>query len=361
MKIFEGVDWILLLSAIFLSVIGILMIYSSSVLPESVDLTFVFRQSLFVLFGLVLYLIVTNIDYRQIVQFAPFFYIFILILLGLTFVFGESTRGSVRWIDLKFVTIQASEIAKPIIILTLVSFFSKYPPNKLINTLISLAIAAVPALLVFLQPDLGNALILMFLWVIMVFVAGIKFHQIFLFLITAALTLPFIWSSFKEYQKERLFSFLNPERDPLGSGYNLIQSIIAVGSGGLFGRGFGRGTQSQLNFLPEQKTDFIFATVAEQLGFFGVLLVLGFFAAIIYRIFSIFNNARDNIGPLIVVGVGSLIVIHTFINIGMNLGLLPITGVTLPLLSFGGSSLITVMISLGLVNSVSRYSKRSTV
>ena len=358
-KFFKGIDWILFFSTIFLASLGILMIYSTSIEAEGVDYSFVIRQSFYLVIGVVAFFVVAKIDYRMLAHFSPVLYIIVVALLLLTFIVGETTRGSVRWIDLNFITIQTSEIAKPVIILALATFFSKYSPKKLMNVVFSFVIVAVPSFLVFLQPDLGNTLIIISLWVVLVFAAGIRFLHTFLITLVSSLTAPIIWAFLKDYQKDRLTSFLSPQEDPLGSGYNLVQSIIAVGSGGLTGKGFGRGTQSQLNFLPEQKTDFIFATMAEELGFLGVSLVLGSLGLIIYRIYVIFSRCSDSLGSLVALGVGSVIVIHAFINIGMNIGLFPVTGVTLPLLSFGGSSLLSTMLGLGLVSSISSHSRKT--
>lgn len=358
-KFFNNIDWILFFSTIFLASLGILMIYSTSIEAEGIDYSFVIRQTFYLLLGVVVFFIISRIDYKLLAHFSSIFYVFVIALLLLTFIIGETTRGSVRWIDFSFITVQASEIAKPVVILALATFFSKYSPRKLTNVAFSFVIVAVPSFLVFLQPDLGNTLILLSLWVVLVFAAGIRFIHAALIAIVSSLTIPVAWTFLKDYQKGRVTSFFNPQEDPLGSGYNLVQAIIAVGSGGLTGRGFGRGTQSHLNFLPEQKTDFIFATTAEELGFLGVSLVLGALGVITYRICVIFSRCRDSLGSLIVLGVGSVIVIHAFINIGMNIGLFPVTGITLPLLSFGGSSLLSTMIGLGMVSSISIHSRKT--
>src|SRR3989344_2065079 len=358
MKNLVGYDWILLLTTVFSASIGVLMIYSASIEADGVDLTFVNRQIAFLITGIILYLVIAKIDYRFMARISIFLYFFVIMLLILTFFLGQEVRGSVRWIDLKIITIQASEIAKPVLILTLANFFSRYPVQKLRNILLSFVITLLPAGLIFFQPDLGSTIIIIGLWIILIFAAGIRVSHIILLIGFFSLITPFLWTLLQDYQKERLFSFVNPQKDPLGSGYNLVQSIIAVGSGGLTGRGFGRGTQSQLNFLPEQKTDFIFATLAEELGFLGFSLVIGSFVLIIYRISLVFNRVKDILGSLISLGVASLIIIHIFINIGMNIGIFPVTGITLPFLSFGGSSLLSFMIALGLVNSVSIYSTR---
>src|SRR3990167_6871063 len=358
MNFFRRIDWILLFSALLLSAIGTLMIYSTSIEASGIDYSFMSRQMSYLFFGLIIFFIVARLDYRLVTQFSFLLYGLVLVLLVLTFVFGDQTRGSVRWIDLKIITIQASEIAKPVIILTLAHFFSKYPSVYLKNVLVSFILVAVPAFLVFLQPDLGNTFILLSLWFILVFAAGMRLSHIFFAATSFLLVIPIVWNFLKGYQRDRIFSFLNPEKDPLGSGYNLVQAIIAVGSGGLFGRGFGRGTQSHLNFLPEQKTDFIFATSAEELGFLGVGIILVSLGVLVYRVLKIANQTKDHEGSLVALGVASLIVVHTFINIGMNLGIFPVTGITLPLLSFGGSSLISMLVSLGLVTSISVHKEK---
>jgi rod shape determining protein RodA len=358
-KFFRGIDWVLFFSTLFLALLGILMIYSASIEADGIDYSFVIRQTSYLSLGVAAFFIISRIDYRLLAHFSTVFYVAVIALLLLTFIIGETTRGSVRWIDFNFITVQASEIAKPVIILALATFFSKYSPKKLTNVVISFVIVAVPSFLVFLQPDLGNTLIILSLWLVLVFAAGVRFLHLALIIIISSLTAPVAWTFLKDYQKDRLASFLSPQEDPLGSGYNLVQSIIAVGSGGLTGRGFGRGTQSHLNFLPEQKTDFIFATTAEELGFLGVSLVLGSLGIIIYRIYVIFTRCSDSLGSLVVLGVGSVIVIHAFINIGMNIGLFPVTGITLPLLSFGGSSLLSTMIGLGLASSISIHSRKT--
>lgn len=356
-KFLIRVDWVLFIATLFLSIIGILMIYSTSIGETSADYTFVLRQATFLIFGIIIYLIITNIDFRLISQFSFLFYTIVILLLIITPLVGDSVRGSTRWIDLGTITIQASEIAKPVLILTLASFFARYPATKIKNVLISFIIMLVPAVLVFFQPDLGNTVIIFSLWLVLVFAAGIRIYVMISISLLSAVILPFMWAALKDYQQERLLSFLSSEKDLQGSNYNLVQSIIAVGSGGLFGKGLGRGTQSHLNFLPEQRTDFIFAATAEELGFVGVSLIIGAFAIVIYRITLILKGSVDLLGSYIAVGVASVIVIHVFINIGMNIGIFPVTGITLPLLSFGGSSLISTMVSLGLVNSVLAYRK----
>lgn len=336
---------------LFLILIGVLMIYSSSV-GDSDKTNYTLRQLIYAVIGLAIFYLVAVTDFRVFINISNWLYGFLIILLVITFVIGLESRGSVRWIDLKFFTIQASEIAKPVLILFLTNFFLGDTPGKIRNVLISLGAVLIPVIFVFRQPDLGSAMVLSMVWVSLVYLAGIKIRDLLAILTLALLFLPFGLNLLQTYQRERLFSFLNPEADPLGTGYNLVQSIIAVGSGQLFGKGFGRGTQSHLNFLPEQKTDFIFATTAEELGFIGICLILALFAILLWRLIRAGNKSDSRAGSLICYSSAVVIMFQLFINAGMNMGLLPITGITLPFVSFGGSSLLSLMIVIGLVQSV---------
>jgi len=218
--------------------------------------------------------------------------------------------------------------------------------------LISLVLTAVPVVLVYFQPDLGTAIILLVIWLGIIVAAGIKPLYLFLMAFLGLGTLVPLWSVLKDYQQKRIISFLNPALDPLGSGYNVLQAQIAVGSGQFWGRGFGRGTQSHLQFLPEHYTDFIFAALSEEWGLIGSVALLLFFAVLLCRVLVVARAARDDFGTLIAVGVFSFLLPQIFINIGMNLGVMPITGIPLPLVSYGGSSLWVTMMALGLVQSV---------
>jgi len=352
------IDLLILAAAFLLVALSLLMIFSTSVTQTGTDWSFFVRQLIYSLVGMTVFFIVSLTDYRMLARYSPFFYCLLLGLLIITFFIGTQTRGSVRWIDLKFFTLQASEFAKPILVLFLAHFLTNYPPAKKRHFLFSLLLAAIPILLIMKQPDLGSSIILGVIWISLAFVASTPL--IYLAIATSAplASFPFLWNFLKGYQQERILSFLNPTADPLGKGYNLVQAIIAVGSGGFFGRGLGRGTQSHLNFLPEQKTDFIFATLAEELGFFGVVVLLGLFAVIIWRLFSILGSSKDNLGSYLLVGVIATLLSQIFINVGMNLGILPITGITLPLVSFGGSSIVATFALLGLAQSVQIVSKR---
>jgi len=355
-QFFQKNDWILTISMILLICIGLLMIYSSSV-GENDKTNYLFRQFIFAVLGFAIYYLISVVNFRLFFNISNWLYGILIILLLFTFIIGLESRGSVRWIDIKFFTIQASELAKPILILFFTKFFLNNPPLKIKNLLISAFCIGIPIVFVFFQPDLGSAMVLAVIWISLVYLSGIKIKDLVILFGLSVLILPFGFNLLKDYQKERLFSFLNPESDPLGSGYNLVQSIIAVGSGQFFGKGFGRGTQSHLNFLPEQKTDFIFATTAEELGFVGVCLIVGLFALILWRILLIANRSNSKTEALICYSSAVVIAFQLFVNAGMNMGLLPITGITLPFVSYGGSSLISLMIVLGLVQSVKLHPK----
>ena len=349
----------ILAPSVLLLSLSLLILFSTSVTQAGTDWSFFVRQGIYGAVSLAAFFMLAFSDYRVLVRLSPFFYVGLLTLLIITFIVGENVRGSVRWIDFGFVTLQASELAKPVMILSLSFLLVRYPPLKLRHYLVSLFILAPPLILIFSQPDLGSSIIIISIWAALVFVAHLPLLYAAISLLLPLATFPLFWENLKDYQRERLTSFLNPSADPLGSGYNLVQAIIAVGSGQLLGRGLGRGTQSHLNFLPEQKTDFIFATTAEELGFLGVLLILGLFGFLIYRLFLILRATRDTEGALIVVGTITVFLAQIFINVGMNLGILPITGITLPLVSFGGSSLVSVFALLGLCESVRIVSRHN--
>lgn len=334
--------------------LGVVVIYTSSS-------SLAVQQLIYALVGVVCYFALRNFDYKVIKSFSKSIYLLVLFLLLVVFLLGIETRGSIRWIPLGLLNLQPSEFAKISLILTLASFWSNNLPNwKNIGK--SLLILLPFAVLVFKQPDLGTTLTLIFIWFITLIFANISFFKILLIWLFSILALPIGWLFLKDYQKQRIISFFFPAQDPLGVGYNVIQSTIAVGSGELFGRGLGRGTQSRLQFLPEFRTDFIFAFIAEELGLFGSVIILSLYLVIFYLIARVLLKVNDFFGALIIVGVASMLFFQIVVNIGMNTGLLPITGITLPLLSYGGSSMLTIFISLGLIDSIAKFGlKRKSI
>lgn len=340
----------LILSILLLLSIGILVIFSSSK-----DLAI--QQLIFATVGLLLFLAVSRLDYGVFKNFTLPFYLLVFILLLVVLMLDIQTRGSVRWFPIGGLNIQPSELAKPALILILAQFWSKNIPTWK-NILKSLFWTLPFVFFVFEQPDLGSALTLMAIWFGVLVASKISFKKFIFLILLFVLVIPAGWLTLHDYQRQRIVSFLVPENDPLGRGYNLIQSTISVGSGQLVGRGLGRGTQTRLQFLPEFRTDFIFASIAEEMGFIGSVLILFLYLVLIFEIIRISRFARDYFGYLIIFGVASMMLFQTFVNIGMNVGIMPITGITLPLLSYGGSSMITTLLSLGLVGSVDRYKKR---
>ena len=291
-----------------------------------------------------------------------FFYVIIIGLLIWTYLFGIKSSGSQRWIDLYFINLQPSELMKICIILCLAKYFHRMKlenVNSLYAILSSLIIILLPMGLVIVQPDLGTSLLISISGLAVLWFAGIN-HKYFIYtMIGFLISLPFIISFLKPYQKLRVLTFLNPDRDPLGAGYQIIQSKIAVGSGGIFGKGFLKGTQSYLEFLPEKHTDFIFTLFSEEFGFVGSALLLLIYAIIIYRIVVIGAASRSFFAKLFCYSFGAAIFVYITINMSMVLGLLPIVGSPLPIMSYGGSSMLATMIGFGVVMSARVHSQQS--
>lgn len=344
------INWPITISILFLSSIGVLVIFSSSV-------ELALQQIIFLLLGFIIYFFISQVDYRFLDNLIKPLYILTILLLILILILGFETRGAIRWIPLGFINIQPSELAKPVLLLCLAFFWSTRLPSW--SNILKSAFFILPIVfLVFRQPDLGTTLTLFAIWAGVLFIAKLPVKKFLVLLFIGLLTIPIFWFTLRDFQKERITNFLSPGRDPLGFGYNLIQSTIAVGSGNLFGRGLGHGTQSRLQFLPEYRTDFIFAAISEEMGFLGSLLIIVLYVYLINYCISVAVKAKFYLGYLIASGVAVMIAFQASVNIGMNIGILPITGITLPLVSYGGSSIISTLISLGLVSSVSRYVKQ---
>ncbi|MBI2011851.1 rod shape-determining protein RodA [Candidatus Daviesbacteria bacterium] len=341
----------MIIPLVLLLILSIAVIYTSSAVLA-------IQQGIFALIGITSYFSIRSLDYRSLKPLIIYFYVVVLVLLLITLLIGIETRGSTRWISFGPINMQPSEFAKISLILSLALFWSSnFPTWK--NTCKSLLITLPFALIVFIQPDLGTALTIIFIWLVTLFAANIDWLKIAVISLIGFIIIPLTWIFLRDYQKQRILSFIFPAQDPLGSGYNVIQSTIAVGSGMFWGKGIGGGTQSHLQFLPEFRTDFIFAFMAEELGFLGSLILLGLFAVIFFFLFRMLQKSKDRFGELIIVGVLGMILFQFLINIGMNIGILPITGITLPLLSYGGSSILTTMIALGLVSSVGKFGTKS--
>jgi len=344
-------DFTLLFLVFSLGVISLFAMYSSERGSFSYHTqSHLYRYAIFFL----LFIIISFFNINYIYKSAYFFYFIILILLFAVDLFGVTASGSKRWINLFFINLQPSELMKVSLIVFLARYYYKIPLQN-INSIKYVAIPflsfMIPVYLVVNQPDLGTAVLIAISGLIVIWLTGFRikyFLYSFFFLICL---LPVVIAFLKSYQKARILSFLNPERDPLGAGYQIIQSKIAVGSGGIFGKGFLQGSQSYLDYLPEKHTDFIFTLFSEEFGFVGSLILLLIYALIVYRISKIGSESRNNFARLFCFGFAAAFFVYVAVNMSMVLGLLPIVGAPLPIMSYGGSSMLSIMIGLGIVMS----------
>lgn len=350
MKSLFSLSWPVSIISLLLLSFGILVIFSSSV-------ELALQQLVFATAGIFIFFIVSQIDSAFFQKTSKFFYFITFILLIIVEIVGLETRGSVRWIPLGIFNIQPSEFAKPVLIIFFANFWFNHRPTW-INIFKSFLWFSPLAFLIFKQPDLGSALTVSSIWLGLLIASGISVKKIITLVLITLICFPAGWLSLQEYQKLRIISFIAPGSDPLGTGYNQIQSTIAVGSGQIFGRGLGRGTQSRLQFLPEFRTDFIFAAIAEETGFLGSMIIVSFYFLLLLYLLKLSEQVVDTYGIYIILGVVFMFIFQVIINIGMNIGILPITGITLPLISYGGSSLISTCLCLGLCASVLNTVKR---
>ncbi len=348
----KQLDWRLNLAVLFLIAAGILSLISTS--PN-----FVYKQFIALGIGLFLTFLLIKFDWRALVNYRGVIfglYIFVILLLILAYFFAPVIRGTRGWFVIGDFRFQISELVKLVLIVVYAHFFSKKHIGmaRLPNLLASFFYFIIPAALVGVQPDFGSVLILFCLWLGFLLVSGIPWKYLAIGLIIFSVLGTIFWNSvLKDYQKERILGFLFPGRDPLGVNYNVIQSKIAIGSAGFFGKGFGQGTQSQLGFLPEAQTDFIFAAFIEEWGLVSGFILIGVFAYLILRIIKIGLDSENNFNRFICLGTAILFIVQFIFNVGSNLGLTPVIGVTFPFLSYGGSSLLTNLILLGIIQSIS--------
>ncbi len=339
-----------------------LVIFSLGLLSLfSIDSNLFKNQLVFFGLALLVFLFFSQLDFKIFAHFDWYFYIFSLLALIITFILGNLTRGSLRWIRISNLNLQPSELVKPFLVLSFSSLALKLDFRRFKDILFFLFLLLLPVLLIFKQPDLGSALVVLVFGLSIMFAKGIKKIYFIVGAVFLLLFLPLSWGLLKPYQQQRIFSFLNPQHDPLGSGYHLIQAQIAVGSGLFLGRGLGRGSQSQLQFLPERHSDFIFASLSEELGFLGASFLLLAFFFLLQKIFKISQKSQTEFGGLVCLGSGVLLFFQTGVNVGMNLGIMPITGITLPLVSYGGSSLLSTSIILGLIQAAAKNLKRDSM
>lgn len=356
-------DWILITAVFLLLGVGLLALYSISVSEkiDSGEMTFFGKQFVAFVLGVVMMFVFSVIDYHNFKSHSKTIYFLMLIFLLLVLIKGNLIRGTTGWISIGFLNFQPVEVAKVLLILSLASFITKSKAvlGELTRLIASFLIAGVAIFLVLLQPDFGSALVLIAILITMLFLSGIEWKYLAGMFFLGLFSLIATWFLLADYQKNRIINFVNPENDPKGSGYNVIQSMVAVGSGGLKGKGLGHGSQSQLNFLPENHTDFIFAVIAEEFGVLGSGVVIVLLGVIFYRLKKIAQMAMDNLGYLIVAGCMAMFFVQVVINIGMNVGIMPVTGIPLIFLSYGGSSLVVSFVTIGIINNIFSVSRRN--
>jgi rod shape determining protein RodA len=349
----RDLDWPLLVIALAICGTGVLQIYSAT--HDSVAWNDAWwKQIVWISVGLVLMWVATKIDYHTLLGQVPLLYGLTIVALIGTYVLGKMVFGSRRWIGIGGIHLQVSEFAKLVIVLLVARYLSELKGDQLeARDLLKLGgLVLLPWVLVLRQPDLGTSLTYLPVLAVGVFLAGLRWKYIAVIAVALALALPVGWHFLKEYQKARLVTFVDPTQDPRGSGYQVIQSRIAVGQGGMWGRGVTRGTQTQLRFLPVPHTDFIFSAFAEEHGFVGVIVVLGLYFLLLMQIVQNAQLAPDRSGLYICMGVAALLLFHVLVNVGMVVGRMPVTGIPLPLMSAGGSNIMSMFLMLGLVNNV---------
>jgi len=344
------IDWVMLGTIMFLSLVGIMVIRSAEGTGSTGQ--YHLRQAYWLAMALAAFFIGYLIDRRHLRRSAYFLYAIILLVLVYLAVAGKITGGVQRWIHIGGLTLQPSEIGKLTLILCLARYFHKMkgkPPYSLGDIAVPMGMVAAYVIPIVLQPDLGTAMFMILLSIPIFLFMGIRRWTVLFTIGTAAIGAPFLFFSLKEYQRERILSFLSPERDPLGAGYHVVQSKIAIGSGGIMGKGYLQGTQSQLRFIPEQHTDFIVSVLGEEFGFVGIAVVLGLVFFLTLWMISYLEVTKTRFGMLTVVGITCAFAMQAVINIAMTIGFLPVVGLPFPLLSYGGSSLVTTFLGFGIV------------
>ncbi|MBI5530159.1 MAG: rod shape-determining protein RodA [Candidatus Doudnabacteria bacterium] len=355
---FKYFDIPLLTATLLLALAGISILYSTTLSEDSN--TLFYKQLIFLGIGFGGFLFLSFFNYRTLAKANRVIYVVMVGLLLYLEIFGSIVRGGRRWIDLGFFTFQPAEFVKLVVILGLARmlYLKRGQINSFTTLVWSLAYALVPAGLVILEPDLGSAIIILSLWLGIIMLSPIKKKFLVYLFISFVIISGLTWKFFlKEFQRDRIMVFINPELDPRGKGYNVKQATIAVGSGEFSGRGLGKGVQSQHKFLPERQTDFIFAASSEEIGFLGSMSLLGLFFFLLMRLYMIMKKAKDDLGMYIAGGILFFFFFHVIINVGMNIGLLPVTGIPLPFVSAGGSSLIVSLSALGVAQNIAIQSK----
>lgn len=363
----KNLDFLLLIVPLLLVIVGIALIYSLVFSGSGSDLAI--KQAVFFIISVVVMLTISILDYRVLSGASWYLYIGAIILLVVVDLFGKTSGGATRWIDFRIFQIQPSEFYKFVSVIFLASFFSKRIGRvRPIDIIYMFFMLLPPLFLVLIQPDLGTALVIVFSWFAVVIFSKLTAKQYLAILLSVGLIISVFALSFykirpftplmKDYQRSRVETFINPSSDPFGEGYNVQQALIATGSGGIFGRGLGHGSQSQLQFLPKPETDFIFSGYSEAFGLIGDLFLLLAFTLLIIRMIDIANLSKDNFGYLLSIGIAGTFFFQIIVNVGMNIGLAPVTGIPLPFLSSGGSSLLSSFFMIGVLQSIFIHRKK---
>ncbi len=360
-RLLENFDWGILLVAVILSIIGVITIYSATRPVLDIEQqSFYVKQFYWIALSLVSFFVFISIDYKWLIKFAYLFFILGIVLLIIVLVAGRTGMGAQRWINLGFVSFQPSEFFKLFFIMAVARYLSHKEQASRINFRelfkMSAVFLVVPAILILKQPDLGTTLMFLFIFGAMILMAGLRKRIILITVIICLLSMPFagnyIWGGLKDYQKQRIIAFIDPQADPQGVGYHITQSKVSIGSGGLLGKGYLEGTQGPYRFLPENHTDFIFSIFAEERGFLGSLVLFLLYFFIMWRGFDTAKKARDREGCFLALGVTFMFSFYFFINVGMTLGMLPVVGVPLPLMSYGGTALLSNFLALSIIENV---------
>jgi rod shape determining protein RodA len=355
-RLLQNFDWVLLSLLIIIGSISLINLYSATYTIDAGASQIFIKQLYWYLIGFALLLMMTVFDYHLLERLSWHIYLFTIFLLILVLIIGKISSGSQRWLNLGVINIQPSELAKLSIVIILSQFFAthgEYIDYRLRDLWQPFILTLLPCILIKEEPDLGSALIVAIISFSIIIVMKIRWRSLFLLIVTVASCVPFIWLTLNQYQKKRIFTFLEPNNDPLGAGYHIIQSKIAIGSGLLAGKGFLKGTQTRLHFLPEQHTDFAFSVWAEEWGFLGSLFLLTVYLLLVLWGINIAKNSKDKFGSILAIGITAIIFWQLVINVGMTIGLMPVVGIPLVLFSYGGSSVLTTMLGMGLLMNIS--------
>lgn len=353
-QIYRGIDLGVFTITILLILFSLAALFSFSLHTASPDYSFLLKQAMFAAIGVGLVYALVRFDYRTLAGIHWLLYGAALVGLVAVWIFGRTVHGTTGWFVIGWFQVQPVEFVKILLVLFLAKWFNVQPHDGRWWRLIfrSALLIGVPVGLVMLQPDLGSAMVIIAIWLVMIFIQPVPRRMLAVILVAMAVAGSMTWMfALHQYQKDRILTFVSPGSDPLGAGYNVRQAVTAIGSGGWFGRGLGLGPQSQLNFIPERNTDFIFATIGEELGFVGGGVLIGLYGLWFWRLGRVITGVRDSFTVMMVCGLATIFFVHTFVNIGMNMGVVPVTGIPLPFLSYGGSAVVAGFIAIGLIES----------